>query len=157
MARDCPLAGGPALYLDCQECDQRVCADNYFWCLVVGSRTFNDFERMCAVMDRLLCNQESVFIISGGAKGADQLAERYAAARGFPCRVFPAQWNKYGKGAGYRRNEEMHLFLASHASRGVVAFWDGQSRGTAHNFPLAGKYGSPVRVILPRKENNRGF
>lgn len=117
-----------------------------FACLVVGSRSFNNYGLMKAKLDKLLVNQDSVLIVSGGARGADTLAEQYAKERCCPCEVFPADWST-GKSAGFVRNEKMHKFISTFESRGVVAFWDGKSRGTAHNFRLAEKYNNPLRVI----------
>ena len=98
-------------------------------------------------MDRLLANYPRAVIVSGGAKGTDSLAERYAAERGLPCLVFPAEWDKYGKGAGYIRNKCMHEFLARQPLRGCAALWDGKSRGTAHSFGLAMEHGTQLRII----------
>jgi hypothetical protein len=72
-------------------------------------------------------------IVSGGARGVDRLGERYARKRGLPCKVFPAQWAKYGKSAGPIRNAEM----AKYTDYGV-AVWDGVSRGTANMIKLMG-------------------
>lgn len=122
---------------------------NPFYCLVVGSRGFNDYDTMCKVLDHLLSNKKYIVIVSGGAKGADTLAERYANDRGYRLKVFKANWDKHGKSAGYKRNEQMHLYLSapSDKERGVVAFWDGQSKGTAHNFELAIQYNNPIKIF----------
>ena len=60
-----------------------------------------------------------------------------------------ADWDKYGRSAGYRRNESMHLFISapSDRKRGCVCFWDMQSPGTKHNFKLSLDYGTPLRVF----------
>ena len=120
--------------------------DNMFYCLVVGSRTFNDYSCMCKVLDHLLQNKKEITIVSGGARGADNLAEQYAKEHGYDLKVFPADWNKYGKSAGYKRNTQMHEFIALHKNRGVIAFWDGSSKGTTHNFDLVKQYNTPIRV-----------
>lgn len=119
-----------------------------FYCLVVGSRGFTDYSLLENTLDRLLMNQTSVSIVSGGAKGADSLAELYATNRGYRCIVFPADWKQYGRAAGIIRNEQMHKFIAQYEKRGCVAFWDGQSRGTQSNFSLAKQYENPLRIIL---------
>lgn len=121
---------------------------NPFYCLVVGSRTFDNYQLMCEALDHLLQNKKYIVIVSGGAKGADTLAERYANEHGHRLKVFKADWNKYGKSAGYRRNEQMHLYISAHSDkdRGVVAFWDGNSKGTAQNFELAVRYNNPIRI-----------
>lgn len=121
---------------------------NPFYCLVVGSRNFDNYELMRGILDYLLQNKKYVVIVSGGAKGADSLAERYANEHNYRLKVFPANWDKYGKSAGYKRNEQMHLYISapSDKDRGVVAFWDGSSKGTAHNFELSLKYDNPIKI-----------
>jgi hypothetical protein len=66
-------------------------------------------------------------IVSGGAKGADTLGEQFAQTHNLPCKIFPADWKKYGRAAGPKRNAQM----AEYANYGV-ALWDGKSRGTAN-------------------------
>lgn len=119
-----------------------------FYVLVAGSRTFNDYDMMLQQLDHLLQHHApNVVIVSGGAKGADSLAEHYANEKGYRNHIMPAQWDLYGKSAGYRRNEEMHQYIARFPNRGVVCFWDGESRGTAHNFELCKQYDSPLRIV----------
>ena len=112
--------------------------------IVAGSRTFTDY----ALLDRKLTHilqrltPEDAVIVSGTAKGADTLAEHWAWQHRFEVLRFPAQWDVHGKRAGYIRNEEM-LKVATH----LVAFWDGQSRGTAHMIDIARKKGLKVAVV----------
>ena len=148
MAKYCPEKDGPALYLDCKECDNKIC--EYFFCLVVGSRNFSDYDLLKEKLDYFLINQgKNVIIVSGGAKGADSLAERYAKEKCFGIRIFHADWN-IGKVAGYIRNKEMHSFLSKQEKRGVVAFWDGKSKGTQHSFSLAKEFGNPIKIVQYR-------
>lgn len=123
--------------------------EKVFYCLIVGSRTFNDYAILKEKMDKILSNKKSmhIVIVSGGAAGADTLAYRYGKENGYENIVMNADWKKYGKSAGYIRNEEMHKFIAQYSDRGVVAFWDGKSKGTAHSFDLAKKYNNPIRVV----------
>lgn len=86
-------------------------------------------------------------IISGGANGTDALAKRYAEEKGFAFKEFSADWNQYGKRAGYIRNRIMHEYLSKQKSRGVIAFWDGKSKGTTHSFELAKEFDNPIRVV----------
>jgi len=81
-------------------------------------------------------------IISGGARGADTLAEMYARHRALPVKVFPAEWDKYGKSAGFRRNADIVK-----NSDIIVAFWDGKSKGTKHTIDLARRYFKEVKII----------
>jgi hypothetical protein len=124
--------------------------DNTFYLLVAGSRGFNDYPLLKEKLDYLLQNQsgKEIHIVSGGAKGADTLAEWYAKERGYQMHVFPADWNRFGKSAGYRRNEQMHQFISQFPKRGCVCFWDGESKGTQHNFQLCETYGTPLRKIM---------
>lgn len=112
--------------------------------IVAGSRGFDNYDFMCYYLDKCLQNLDlsQVTIISGGARGADELGERYARERGLNVLVMPAEWNKYGRGAGYIRNEEMAK-IATHC----VVFWDGQSRGAEHMIKTARKYALHLRYI----------
>ena len=118
-----------------------------FYCLVVGSRTFSDYSLLSDKLDKLLSNQKEVVIVSGGARGADALAKHYAKEHNLDYREFPADWNRYGKSAGYKRNVAMHRYIAQFSDRGCVCFWDGKSKGTQHNFALAEQYKTPLRII----------
>ena len=122
---------------------------NEFFCLIVGSRSFFDYRMLREKVDILLQNKlkKSISIISGGADGADKLAEKYAKERGLRLIVMPANWKEDGKSAGYKRNVRMHEYIATKEDRGVIAFWDGKSKGTQHSFELAKKYDNPIRII----------
>lgn len=110
--------------------------------IVAGGRDFNDYERLEQVLNHLLKHKlPDVEIVSGKARGADTLGERYAHTLGLPVKAFPANWNAYGKSAGYRRNKEM----AEYADACVV-FWDGSSKGSKHMIDLALTHGLPTRV-----------
>ena len=129
---------------------------NVFYCLVVGSRTFDNYSYMCNILDSVLKNKSEVVIVSGGAKGADRLSERYARERGYSLKVFKADWSK-GKSAGFIRNDEMHKYIAQYPNRGVVAFLDGESEGTYHSVKLSEKYHNPLALINYSTGNIRYF
>lgn len=109
---------------------------------IVGSRTFSRYGwfKFVVVHYYPICNIEQ--IVSGGAKGADSLAKRYAKEYDIPYLEFPANWELYGKSAGYRRNIDI-----VNACDEVLAFWDGVSRGTKHTIDTAKKQGKKVTVI----------
>ena len=121
--------------------------ENTFACLIAGSRTFDDYNLLKDKMDNFLQNKDNILIISGGARGADSLAERYAKEKNYSLKVMPAEWDKHGKKAGYIRNTAMHDVLKEYSDRGCVLFWDGKSKGTQHNIPLAEARNTPVRIV----------
>lgn len=110
--------------------------------IIAGSRGFNDFNLLCEKVDRILSNETNIEIVSGTAKGADKLGEMYANKRGYDLKQFPADWEKYGKSAGYLRNVEMADYPDA-----LIAFWDGKSRGTKHMIDIAKEKGLKIRVI----------
>lgn len=113
--------------------------------VIAGGRDFNDYdllEETCNYMLSHLLNAYEIEIVSGGAKGADTLAQRYAKSNRFKLTIMSADWDKHGKSAGYKRNQEM----ADYATH-VVAFWDGKSRGTQHMINIANKDGLKCKVI----------
>ena len=78
--------------------------------IIAGSRTFNNYPLLKKTLDECISNletNEEIQIVSGGARGADKLGEKYAKERGYSLKIFPANWDKYGKRAGYLRNNEM--------------------------------------------------
>lgn len=110
---------------------------------VIGSRDFTDYHLMRFVL--CVYHEEAngnLQIVSGGARGADRLSEKFAEEFDLDVKIFLAEWHKYGKSAGYRRNAE----IVDHATE-LVAFWDGKSKGTEHSINLARKAGKKVVVI----------
>jgi len=112
--------------------------------IVAGGRDFNDYDVMCHVLDDIFDGQEekNVRIISGGARGADKLGERYAYEKGFGIKVFPADWDKHGKAAGPIRNKQM-----AEEAFSLIVFWDGESRGSANMIENGKKYCEVVHVF----------
>ncbi len=111
--------------------------------IIAGSRGFTDYECLKETCNFLLSNilDDNIEIISGTAKGADQLGERYAEEMGYKIKRFPAEWDKYGKGAGFRRNTIMAKY-----SDTLIAFWDGKSNGTKHMIGVARKNNLNVKI-----------
>lgn len=114
-----------------------------FRVIVAGSRTFTDYELMKEKLDLVLKNIEDITIVSGTARGADTLGERYAAERGYSVLRFPADWDRYGRRAGYLRNVQM-----SENAEALVAFMPhGGSRGTQMMIDIANQKDMPTRVF----------
>lgn len=118
-----------------------------FHCLIVGSRGYTDYDAFKAKCDALLASKDNIEIVSGGCSGTDALAERYVHERACSLQIFPADWSRYGKRAGYVRNREMHAYISIFPERGVIAFWDGHSKGTAQSFALAKEFDNPIRIV----------
>ena len=118
--------------------------------IIAGTRDFDNYELLKQKMDKILAarvrNNEEIIIVSGTARGADKLGERYARERGYAIKRFPANWDKNGKRAGYIRNEEMAKYADA-----CVCFWDEASKGTKHMIDLATRYKLALRII---KYNN---
>ena len=111
--------------------------------IIAGSRSFTDRHLLYQKMDALVVRQGGIVtVISGTAKGADRLGEEWGRYRGYPVERYPADWEAYGKSAGYRRNEEM-----AEVADACVVFWDGESRGAKHMIGIARKHGLSLRVV----------
>lgn len=114
--------------------------------IIAGTRDFNDYAFLKKNLDYFLQginpNNEEIEIVSGNARGADKLGERYAKEHNLPVKLFPANWDKYGKRAGYLRNQEMADY-----SDMLIAFWDEKSKGTKHMIDIAKKQGLTVIVV----------
>jgi len=112
--------------------------------IIAGSRDFDNYKKLenrCLhILEKY--SQKDVVVISGTAKGADKLGEQFAKKFGLELDKHPADWDNYGPSAGYVRNEEM-----ANIADILIAFWDGESRGTRHMIKLARNKGLEVHTI----------
>jgi len=106
--------------------------------IIAGSRALYPREVMTAEVGRL--ESRLTASISGGARGVDLCAQFVAAKFGIPCTVMRADWAG-GRQAGFHRNEQMGNYADA-----LLAFWDGQSRGTMHMIRYMRDLNKPVRV-----------
>lgn len=116
-----------------------------FKVIVAGSRGFSDYAYLRDRLDYYLADKSKdvdIVIVSGTANGADKLGEKYAEEKGYRVIKMPAQWDKYGKRAGYLRNTEM-----AKISDSAVIFWDGVSHGSKHMYNIAVELGLQVRLV----------
>jgi len=113
-----------------------------FRVIIAGGRDFEDFRLLTEKCMFMLQNKTNVEIVSGTANGADKLGEQFARFMGYPIKQFPANWDEFGKSAGYRRNEEMAQY-----GDALIAFWDSKSKGTKHMIDLAKKHNLRVKVV----------
>jgi dissimilatory sulfite reductase (desulfoviridin) alpha/beta subunit len=116
-----------------------------FKVIIAGSRGFSNYKLLREQCNKYLREKRktsNIIIVSGHARGADTLGEKYAQDEGFALEIYPAQWKKLGKQAGYRRNEQM-----AEVADALIAFWDGESRGTKHMIDIMNNKGLPTKVV----------
>lgn len=121
-----------------------------FSVIIAGSRDFEDYELLKSVCDRMLSEKKlthDIVIISGGARGADSLGEKYAEENGFAIDRHPADWERDGKSAGYIRNKEM-----AEVADACICFWDGESKGTKHMIDIATDMGLKLKIVNYNKQ-----
>lgn len=106
---------------------------------VIGSREFDDYELMEKALDSF---KNIELIVSGGAVGADTLAELYAKNNGIETLIHYADWQEHGKAAGPIRNTQ----IVNDADF-ILAFWDGKSTGTKDSINKAYKTNTPIMVV----------
>ena len=82
-------------------------------------------------------------IVSGGARGIDTCARNYALKNDLKLTEFRPEYNKYGRGAPLKRNET----IVNYADM-VLAFWDGESRGTKFVINYCEKVGKECKIFL---------
>jgi predicted Rossmann fold nucleotide-binding protein DprA/Smf involved in DNA uptake len=116
-----------------------------FKVIIAGSRGFSNYKLLREQCNKFLREKRktsNIIVVSGNARGADTLGEKYAQDEGFTLEIYPAQWKKFGKRAGYRRNEQM-----AEVADALIAFWDGSSKGTKHMIDIMNEKNLLVRVV----------
>ena len=122
-----------------------------FKVIIAGSRGFSNYKLLMEQCNKFLREKRktsNIIIVSGHARGADTLGEKYAQDEGFALETYPAQWKKLGKQAGYRRNEQM-----AEVADALIAFWDGSSKGTKHMIDIMNEKKLLVRVVQYETSN----
>ena len=110
--------------------------------IIAGGRTFDNYELLSEKCEQAFSLQTEIEIVTGKCAGADSLGEQYAKEKGYKITEFPADWDKYGKAAGYKRNEQMAIYADA-----LIAFFDGESKGTKLMIELAKKHELKVKVV----------
>ena len=119
--------------------------------IICGSREFENYELLKEKCNHLLSRKLNdpdtrVVIVSGCAKGADSLGEKYASETGLEILKYPADWDRFGKRAGYLRNKQM-----AEVGNAVIAFMvpgEDKNRGTKNMISLAKAGNLLVREII---------
>lgn len=113
---------------------------------VVGSRGFISkllvFEILSDALRKAQANNQTITVISGGAKGVDSWAIQWAKSNNLNYVVHLPDWDIHGRSAGFKRN-----YTIWNDSTCGIAFWDGKSKGTEHSFKIAKDQNKPLRVI----------
>ena len=112
---------------------------------IIGSRNFTDFELLSSTILSYISERKVNInaVVSGGAKGADTLAEKFALENHLEITVFKPDWKKFGKRAGFLRNTN----IIENADL-VFAFWDGKSKGTKDSIEKAEKLNKKVILTI---------
>ena len=110
---------------------------------IVGSRNFTDYAKLEGFVLSKVTLQDIDLVISGGASGADGLAEKFAYKHNLKKLIFKAEWDRFGKSAGFIRNKS----IVNEADI-VIAFWDGYSPGTKMTIELTKEKNKPVYVLM---------
>ena len=115
--------------------------------IIAGSRDITNLTLITKGMNDLWDQIGPYEIISGMARGVDNISQEVAKKAHVKVYEMPAEWDRFGKSAGYRRNESMAQ-LATH----LLTFWDGESKGTKHMIDLGHKYDLKVTIIRTHKK-----
>ena len=107
---------------------------------IVGTRAFTDYRRFCAVIDAV--NTPITAIVSGGAKGTDTMAAKYAREHDITLIEYLPNWDEFGKSAGYRRN-----VMIVERCDAMIAFHNGTSKGTQHDIDIISKTNKPLHIV----------
>ncbi|MDD6478394.1 MAG: DUF2493 domain-containing protein [Oscillospiraceae bacterium] len=114
--------------------------------VIAGCRYYENYKEAEEYIDFCISNirkENEIIIVSGGARGADALGERYAEENGFKIERYLPNWDKYGKSAGPKRNRQM-----AEIGDYVICFWDGKSKGTKSMIEAARKSGKPIKIKM---------
>lgn len=107
--------------------------------IIAGSRSITNKDFVFISIDEYIKHTEVTQIISGGAKGPDTFAIEYAETNNITLVVVPALWDRYGKGAGFKRNMRM-----AHLGDALLVFWDGRSPGTKNMMQWMNRLNKPI-------------
>lgn len=114
--------------------------------VIAGCRDYENYEEAETFINKCIADikfNNTIVIVSGGAKGADKIGELYAKKHGYKTELYPANWIKFGKSAGPKRNKVM-----AQISDYVICFWDGKSRGTLSMIKFANLYNKPLKIKM---------
>lgn len=111
--------------------------------IIAGGRDFEDYNLLKEKCDKILSTiNEKIIIVSGCAKGADMMGEKYANDLGHQIVYFSPNWRLYGSRAGPVRNREMVEYADS-----LILFWNGVNKDSVDMLEKAKEKNLSIRVI----------
>lgn len=111
---------------------------------IVGSRTYKNYKQFSNIVDNYIkfLDNDNIQIVSGGANGADTLAEKYAKENNYTTIIYKPDWQKYGKIAGILRN----TYIAEECTH-LIAFPSKEGRGTQDTIKKIKKMNKPHKIF----------
>ncbi len=109
--------------------------------IIAGTRGIADYALVAGAIERSGFDISQV--LSGRARGVDAIGELWAKSNDVPVVAFLPDWERYGRGAGLKRNTQM-----AEAADALLAVWDGKSRGTAHMVSEAKRLGLHIYLVV---------
>lgn len=110
---------------------------------VVGSRGFSDYSFFAEKLEQIISNLENVEFVSGGCKsGGDALIAKYCKEHNYKLTEHLPDWENLGKKAGFVRNK-----LIVDDCTHLIAYFDGQSKGTENSINMARKQNKQIRIV----------
>lgn len=111
--------------------------------IIAGSRTINNYK---AILDAVSLSKLDISeVVSGGASGVDSTGKHWADLHNIPVKRFPANWEFYGKSAGFIRNGEMAEYADA-----LILVWDGESKGSKHMLAAMRRRKKPIYEMIVR-------
>jgi len=114
---------------------------------IIGSKNFDNYPKLKRVLDRLRISE----IISGGSRGAYELAERYAIENKIPTKIVRSDYERHGASAQMEKNKQI-----IDRSEMVIAFWDSNTEITKYGIQYAREVGKPL-IVETFKNDSRSF
>ena len=116
--------------------------------VIAGCRDYDNYNEAKEYIEFCISKikkEHNLIFVSGGCRGADLLGERFAYENGYQIERYPAEWEKYGRAAGPKRNMKM-----AEISDFIICFWDGYSKGTKTMIDYARQLNKPIRIKVIR-------
>lgn len=117
-------------------------------CIITASPAFSDYSLLRSTANQIFEDKDTsdLVVISGCPHGKEEIGEVFASRNNLACIRFPFELKTYGRSAACVRNKKMAEF-ASLENGMLIAFWDGNDKGTRHMIHSAEKYGLEIHVV----------